>query len=173
MTTARATKSWKWDFKNSWNFLVDGYTYYCNSLPNFEYEANIMTGNGDQVYLTKLDRTSGSTTTQEVTTFRAMKRWKYFPLLRNKLEISFFFWSWVLERSLERKSWQSALSKNLVDFAIFLILSYQCDMISQRIFSIISQKLSIIKNFLYFAQNQDILANFSLSSQRTLYTYSL
>ena len=90
-----------------------------------------------------------------------------------------FFWSWVLERSLERKSWQSALSKNLVDFAIFLILSYQCDMISQKTFSIISQKLSIIKIFLYFAQNQDILANFSLSpynlsllSQNTLYNLS-
>ena len=59
---------------------LTGYTYYCNSLTNlnFEYEANLMTGNGDQVYLTKLDPASGSATTQEVTAARATKSWKDF-----------------------------------------------------------------------------------------------
>ena len=59
---------------------LTGYTYYCNSLTNFEYEANLMTGNGDQVYLTKLDLASGSVTTQEVTAARAAKSWKDFHI---------------------------------------------------------------------------------------------
>ena len=59
---------------------LTGYTYYCNSLTNFEYEANLMTGNGDQVYLTKLDLASGSVTTQEVTAARATKSWKDFHI---------------------------------------------------------------------------------------------
>ena len=37
-----------------------------------------MTGNGDHVYLTKLDPASGSATTQEVTAAKATKSWKDF-----------------------------------------------------------------------------------------------
>ena len=61
---------------------LTGYTYYCSSLTNldFEYEANLMTGNGNQVYLTKLDPASGSATTQEVTAARAAKSWKDFHI---------------------------------------------------------------------------------------------
>ena len=39
------------------------------------------------------------------------------------------FWSWVLERSIEREKKSSADIKILLDFAIFSILSYQCDII--------------------------------------------
>ena len=49
---------------------------------------------------------------------------------------TFCFWSWVLERSLERKKSGSPDIKILLDFAIFsilskklIILSYQCDII--------------------------------------------
>ena len=42
----------KWDFKNSWNWLVCGYA--CNSLTNFEYKAHTTTGNGDSTKPTKM-----------------------------------------------------------------------------------------------------------------------
>ena len=37
------------------------------------------------------------------------------------------FWSWVLERSLQRKNWGSANLENLLDFVMFFILSFQYD----------------------------------------------
>ena len=39
--------------------------------------------------------------------------------------MQFTFWSWVLERSLEHKKKVSADRENLLDSAIFSILSYQ------------------------------------------------
>ena len=68
--------------------------------------------------------------------------------------------------------------KILLDFAIFSILSKKLIILSLKC-DIISQKLSIIKIFLYFAQNHGILGNFSLFpyntfllSQNTLYNLS-
>ena len=72
-----------------------------------------------------------------------------FWYLRLFLKWSLFcnFWSWVLERSLERKKRGSADIKNLLDFAIFSNLSYQCDII--RYNHIISQ--SSLYNFSKFS----------------------
>ena len=46
----------KLDFKNSWNWLVMLIAYSCNSLTDFDYDANVITGNGNHVYQLTLSR---------------------------------------------------------------------------------------------------------------------